>query len=179
MSEKIKLSLFHSCVTNPNSREGDITPSTTGSEYTMTYKAIIDKDGKHQVIEDTKVNSYEKIQSHQASTDLHYLLQRYRQGDVEALNKCEGIYGDFSNAPRTLADYFEMQSEAQNTFLKLPTELREEFNNNPLEFLNLYGTVEFSKRVSNYNAKVTKPEDKAPLPPIVDKVLEKGDVVNE
>ena len=179
MTDKSNLSLFQSCVINPNARVGNITPSECGSAYTMTYKAIIDKDGKHQVIEDTKVNTYEKIQSHQASTDLHYLLQRYRQGDVDALNQCQGIYGDFSNAPRTLADYFAMQSEAQNTFLKLPTELREEFNNNPLEFLNLYGTEEFSKRVASYNSKVTKPQAKAPMPSVVDKVVEKGDVVNE
>lgn len=163
-----KLTLFSSCVTNPNARATKSIATVAGTAYVTTYKPVIDKDGRHQIVEDNKKNAYEEIQSFRAGTDLHAMIKRYKQGDVNALNNVTGIFGDFSNAPKTLADYFEMQSNAQNTFLKLPTELREEFNNNPLEFLTLYGTTEFTKRVANYNGKQTRPDKVATVPPVVD-----------
>lgn len=104
-------------------------------------------------------NRYEEIQSHRESVELSVLLQRYAQGDETALNKCQGVYEDIVNSPKTLADVFEYVKDAENSFNNLPPGLRELFNNSPVEFWRQAGTAEFTEKFDRFTSS-QKPKEK-------------------
>lgn len=66
------------------------------SEFSLDESGELVEIGKHSL--------YDEIQSHKDECTLETLLARALNGDVNALNKKQGFYGDISNAPSSMAD---------------------------------------------------------------------------
>lgn len=64
-----------------------------------------------------------------------------RTGDPMVLQARNARYMDLSQAPYDYAEALIFVREAQEAFLALPAELREEFGNDPGEFLDAYETA--------------------------------------
>jgi len=122
--------------------------SQVGSRIHQTYVGAYDDDGVLQLIPDKVINIYDQIQSHRDSCDLAVLLRRYLNGDSEALNRVQGVYGDFSTVPSNYADVFNRVADGQRVFNGLNADVKSVFGNSYEQFLVAISRGDFWNRVS-------------------------------
>lgn len=99
-----------------------------GSGEKITYVPKLDEHGDFELVESGKIDLYGEIQSHKDSCDIYVLLKKYEQGDLEALSRVQGTYGDFTQMPRTFAEALNAMIAGENMFNSLPLEVREKFD---------------------------------------------------
>lgn len=117
--------------------------SDSGSREKIIYSPIFDKKGVMSLEPCGKENLYDFIQSHAESVDIHVLLRRYNDGDVSALSRMQGAYGDFTTMPQTFADALNTMISAENTFNSLPVETRAQFGHSFQRFLASFDNPDF------------------------------------
>ena len=156
--------------------------SENGSRLMPVYKMKVDKEtGARELRKVGEDNIYAKIQSHKDSVDINYILARFARGDVSALSKIQGVYGDFTQMPTTLAELSQHVIDAENYFYQLPLETRQMFNHSPHEFFASIGTEKFNNLFKD-NSKVNDLKDSVPSDPTVvvpTESVQKGEVTNE
>lgn len=106
-----------------------------GSRVKTLYSPIYDDQGVWHLEESGKEDLYGYIQSHAMSVDINVLLKQYQLGDLDALQKVQGTYGDFTQAPKTFAEALNVMIAAEQYFLSLPVETRAVFHHNLNEFI--------------------------------------------
>jgi len=73
--------------------------------------------------------------SFKAECDINNIVQRCMQTGV--VPQVEGgIYGDFADLPNDLQSSYALISEAQDRFMQLSSDVRKEFNNDPMQLLS-------------------------------------------
>lgn len=126
--------------------------SCAGSPEVIKYSSKADINGHIDVYPDgVEYDIQEYIQSWKDSVDINLLVQRFQRGEENALDRIKGTYGDFTKMPENLADYYNMIQKGTDFFMTLDPDLREMFNQNPLEFFSQYGSDEFFKRVEEFD----------------------------
>lgn len=121
--------------------------SDPGSPEHITYAGHYDEKGRVVLEESGRENIYDFIQSHAESCDIHVLMKRYLNGDVDALSQKQGFYGDFLDFPKTYAEALNHMNEMERQFMALPPETREKFGNSFSEFLAASGESDFLQRL--------------------------------
>ena len=101
--------------------------SEPGSGEKILYSPEFDRSGVMTLKKSGKEDFYAFIQSHKDSVDLHKIMDRFNAGDTAALQKVQGMFGDFSQMPQTYAGLLNHMIEAGQTFMSLPLETREKF----------------------------------------------------
>lgn len=117
--------------------------SNSGERFHPTYELQVDENGVHDLVETGKVDSYEMIQSHKDSVDIHKILERFANGDQTALNKKQPIFGDFTEMPKTMAEFQQTLADTEKMFMSLPVEKRALFNHSVSEFVASFGSQKF------------------------------------
>ena len=121
--------------------------SDPGSPEHITYAGHYDDKGRVVLEESGRENIYDFIQSHAESCDIHVLMKRYQNGDVDALSQKQGFYGDFLDFPKTYAEALNHMNEMERQFMALPVETREKFGNSFTEFLAASAEPDFLDRL--------------------------------
>lgn len=129
-----------------------------GSPEHITYAGHYDEKGRVVLEESGRENIYDFIQSHAESCDIHVLMKRYQNGDVEALSQKQGFYGDFLDFPKTYAEALNHMNEMERQFMALPVETREKFGNSFTEFLAASAEPDFLDRLGIKKESVTDPD---------------------
>ena len=129
-----------------------------GSPEHITYAGYYDEKGRVVLEESGRENIYDFIQSHAESCDIHVLMKRYQNGDVEALSQKQGFYGDFLDFPKTYAEALNHMNEMERQFMALPVETREKFGNSFTEFLAASADPDFLDRLGIKKESVTEPD---------------------
>ncbi len=114
-----------------------------GSRVKPVYSPVYDANGVLDLEQTGQENLYDYIQSHKDSVDIHKILQRFENGDVAALAKVQGMYGDFTDVPRTYAEALNAVISAETTFNGLPVEVRAKFNHSFSQFLAQAGSPQW------------------------------------
>lgn len=170
--------------------------SEPGSGMKATYKMTVDKDGRRELRKSGEYNLYAEIQSYKDSCSIDYILSRFAAGDSTALSRVQGIYGDFSQVPTTMAEVMQHVIDAEHYFNALPLDVREQFNFSPSEFFAQFGTEKVDRIINPEKyAEVDvvdkiSPDIKLPFEPTVPESVQsfanakesvglKGDVTNE
>lgn len=138
--------------------------SDPGSPEHITYAGHYDEKGRVVLEESGRENIYEFIQSHAESCDIHVLMKRYQNGDVDALSQKQGFYGDFLDFPKTYAEALNHMNEMERQFMALPVETREKFGNSFTEFLAASAEPDFLDRLGIKKESVV--ESKLVIPPV-------------
>lgn len=136
------------------------------------YTSRIDDDGNVELIKSGQEDLYAAIQSHKDSCDIHILLARYANGDEMALSKVQGVYGDFTQMPKTYAELLNTVIAGENLFNSLPKEVREKFDHSLEKFMIAMDDMpSFLQKIGGDPA----PVDPAPVDPapVVKKEVEK------
>ena len=105
-----------------------------GSGMKDTYKMHVDADGKRELKKSGEYNLYADIQSYKDSVSIDYILTRFINGDETALSRVQGIYGDFTQMPTTMAELQQRVIDAEHLFNNLPLDIREQYNFSASEF---------------------------------------------
>lgn len=108
--------------------------SEPGSGMKDTYKMHVDENGKRELKKSGEYNLYADIQSYKDSVSIDYILTRFVNGDETALSRVQGIYGDFTQMPRTMAELQQRVIDAEHLFDSLPLEIRAQYNHSASEF---------------------------------------------
>lgn len=106
-----------------------------GSPVKQLYAPHYDDQGRWYLEEAGTEDLYGYIQSHAMSVDINVLLKQYQLGDINALQRVQGTYGDFTQAPKTFAEALNVMIAAEQYFMSLPVEARAQFNHNFSEFI--------------------------------------------
>ena len=143
--------------------------SDPGSPEHITYAGHYDEKGRVVLEESGRENIYDFIQSHAESCDIHVLMKRYQNGDVDALSQKQGFYGDFLDFPKTYAEALNHMNEMERQFMALPVETREKFGNSFTEFLAASGEADFLDKLG---IKAEEPKEVTPAIPVKEEVKE-------
>jgi hypothetical protein len=151
--------------------------SEPGSGMKPTFKMHVDENGKRELRKNGEYNLYAEIQSYKDSVSIDYILARFMNGDDSALSRAQGIYGDFSEMPTTLAELQQRVIDAEDLFNSLPIDIRAQYNHSASEF---FAQLDSEKTRNIFNPKtddvvVTPSVDVQPVTPSVEP---KGDVTN-
>lgn len=119
----------------------------TGDEYDKTYEMSFDKTGHKILTCSGKTNRYEKVQSHKEECLIENILSRATL-DPSVLNQRIGQYGDFTQMPKSLAEFQNMAINLENTFKSLPAEVRAKFDNSVDKFIHDAGSKEWFDAVN-------------------------------
>lgn len=129
-------------------KSGYISP--TGDGYIDEYQLRINKEtGEEELIKIGKRNIYEEIQSFKESADITNIISRFMNGESDLLHQVNGVYGDFTSAPTSYADYFAKVKEAEKIFNDLPDEIKSKFDYDAEKFFLEFGTDSFTDKVSD------------------------------
>lgn len=143
--------------------------SNTGDPYINTYKNSLDDNGDVILVRSGKDNVYQKIQAERDSCDLKSILARLSADEIKKFDISNGgMFGDFTQAPKTVREMRERMIEADNFFKTLPLEIREEFGYSSDRFFTSIGTNYFNTVMEKY-----RPTDEV----IADTVVKESEVV--
>lgn len=125
-----------------------------GSPIKLVYSPRYDESGVLDLAVTGKENIYDFIQSHKESTDIHVLLTRFANGETDILSRMQGFYADVSDMPKTYAEVLNAVIVGEETFARLPVEVKQRFDNSFAVWLSSMDSPDFASRMG-----VTPPAD--------------------
>lgn len=131
-----------------------------GSGDHQLYTSELQDNGEITLIPSGVEDLYASIQSHKDSCDIHVLLARYQNGDVEALSQRQGVYGDFTEMPKTYMELLNTVISGRSYFDSLPVETREKFDHSFEKFMMSMDNMEQFAKLMGFDP--PKPEPNVP-----------------
>ena len=160
-------------------RESERVSSNVGTPTRPNYKPKYLDGGAYELVEDGVIHSLDDIQAWLPTCDMGVIMRQYvRTGDESLLNRRAAFYADVTDLPKDYIALRNMLNDADNIFMSLPVELREQFGHSPSRF---YADGETANAVLNeYISKVeaAKPQS-LPIENPVQTTEVKGGVVSE
>lgn len=133
-----------------NNKRPTTIASEPGKKIESQYKMITNELGIEELVEVGKTNIYEKIQANKESTLINNIIERYNNGDVQALNQRQPVYGDTTQMPKNLAEAQQMVINAERYYNSLPNEIKQKLNNSKEEFFESTTNGEFEIILNDY-----------------------------
>ncbi len=149
--------------------------SNPGSPIKQLYAGSYNERGQVELREDGTENLYDFIQSFAESTDIHAIMRRFENGEVDVLEKVQGFYGDVTEMPKTYAEALQRIADSEKVFMSLPVDVRAKFGHSFSEFLAASNDADFLERLG---VQVDNPVAPEPVPEVVKPVV-KEEVVKE
>lgn len=118
-----------------------------GSPIKLVYSPRYDDNGVLDLVVTGQEDLYDYIQSHKESTDIHVLLERFANGEVDVLQRMQGFYGDVTDMPKTYAEVLNAVIIGEETFARLPVDVKQRFDNSFAVWLSSMDKPDFSERM--------------------------------
>lgn len=135
--------------------------SVPGNRYQITYHMEIDENGVEDLKPDGQTDLYQEIQSHESSVDLELILERYRNGDVNALERAQAMYADISDVPIDMRDLLNLNIRAREYFETLDPEYKQIYGNDYTKYIMQPGKI--LDYINSKNANLAKSTDSEKL----------------
>lgn len=119
----------------------------SGSREKLVYSPRYDDNGVLDLVVTGKEDIYTFIQSHKESTDIHVLLDRFANGETDVLQRMQGFYGDVTSMPKTYAEVLNAVIVGEETFARLPVEVKQRFDNSFAVWLSSMDSPDFAQRM--------------------------------
>lgn len=124
--------------------------SASGDKVIPKYQGRVDKiTGQIELVEVGLDPWYERIQSYKDMCDVNRIVMRYMSGEVDILNQVQGVFADFSVAPRDLASAYRELKDAEIAFDMLPADVKQRFGNSFYSWLSSSGSAEWYSAMSS------------------------------
>lgn len=114
---------------NPCFMKKDKVYTNCGSPFYEKKEMVVDDNGQWQLVTKSVINIQDQINSWRDSCDMSVIIQKLMDGDTSVLNVQQGMYGDFTNMPKSTAEALQLVINAQNKWKELPLEVRNKFDN--------------------------------------------------
>lgn len=118
-----------------------------GNPIKQLYTGSYNERGQVELKEDGTEDLYAFIQSFAESTDIHAIMKRYQNGEVDVLEKVQGFYGDITDMPHTYAEALQRIADSEKVFMSLPVDVRAKFGHSFSEFLAASQEEDFLDRL--------------------------------
>ncbi len=151
--------------------------SNPGNPIKQLYCGSYNERGQVELKEDGTENIYDFIQSFAESTDIHAILRRFENGEVDVLEKVQGFYGDVTEMPKTYAEALQRIADSEKVFMSLPVDVRGKFGHSFSEFLAASNDADFLERLGVQVEEPVSPEPDLVKP--VEKPVVNKEVVKE
>lgn len=122
----------------------------SGSKERKIYQPRFTDSGSRVLVCVGKESLHDYIQSFHDITDINTILKRFTLGDTSALNCNRGFYGNVVGAPSTLSEFLNAQIVSNRLFDKLPSDVRQAFDNDVNKFFMTYGSSEWMDCMSKF-----------------------------
>lgn len=142
--------------------------SNPGNPIRQLYSGSYNERGQVELKEDGTENVYDFIQSFAESTDIHAIMRRFENGEVDVLEKVQGFYGDVTQMPKTYAEALQRIADSEKVFMTLPVDVRAKFGHSFSEFLAASNDADFLDRLG---VQVDQPKAPEPKPDVVKPVV--------
>lgn len=152
--------------------------SNPGNPIKQLYAGSYNERGQVELREDGTENLYDFIQSFAESTDIHAIMRRFQNGEVDVLEKVQGFYGDVTEMPKTYAEALQRISDSEKVFMSLPVDVRAKFGHSFSEFLAASNDADFLERLGVQVDVPVTPEPEPDVKPVVKPIVDK-EVVKE
>lgn len=107
---------------------------SSGNPIVEEYEHKKNKYGQKTLEKTGEKNLYKMIQEAYEDTKIENVLARVTTGDTSML-KPDGIYGDMSIMPRNMVEAQQIMQDLQNTWNKLPLDVRASYNHDIGQFV--------------------------------------------
>lgn len=146
---------------NKNAKVSDPNKFITspGMDTKILYSSKILPTGEIVLTPCGKESMSERINAEKQFTDINYIMNRLRMGDTSVLKDGQAMYGDFTIAPKSLAESLQLIIDGERKFYQLPLEIRQKFNNSYNAWLMAAGTKEWSEIMFGYPDQEPNPDD--------------------
>lgn len=118
-----------------------------GSRERLVYSPRYSDTGVLDLVVTGKENLYEYIQSHAQSVDIHYLLDRFVNGETDVLQRMQGFYGDVTSMPKTYAEVLNAVIAGEEAFSRLPVEIKQRFDNSFAVWMTSMESPDFAEKM--------------------------------
>lgn len=131
--------------TNHNEKERKETEA--GRKTRLTFRWEYDEKGNKSLVEDEEIDRDAEIQSYLEETKIENIINR-AAFDPSVVQRLGAVLNeeepqDFTNMPRTLAEAQNLMIEAEQTWKKMPREIKQKFDNDVDKFIANFGTTEW------------------------------------
>lgn len=141
--------------------------SNPGNPIKQLYVGSYNERGQVELMEDGTEDTYAFIQSFAESTDIHSILKRFQNGEVDVLEKVQGFYDDITEMPHTYAEALQRIADSEKVFMSLPVEVRARFGHSFSEFLAASQEADFLDRLG------VKPDEQPASEPVASEPIDK------
>ena len=125
-------------------------PQGTGERDLYEERVV---DGVRQLVVTGKENLKDIIEASKEETLISNIMKRFEMGDINALSRVQGFYGDVTGMPTNLAEAQNMLIKMENDFYSLPMDIKKKFDNSFDKYVKdvSSATVEQFKEMFNLN----------------------------
>lgn len=120
--------------------KSETTPA--GDPIVKTYEERINEYGETHLEETGEKNIHEEIQQYKEESMIENAINRVIDGDVSML-RADGSYIDCTKMPANLIEAQQMIKDLNNTWLKLPIDVRSKYNHSVEQFVGAAGSKEW------------------------------------
>ena len=113
--------------------------SPTGNGMQDEYGYEVNAKGQKELVKTGEKNLYLEIQSYKEDCLIENILQRAAVGDMRDFRP-QGIYADTTKLPKNMIDAKKAMVNLENTWNKLPNEIKQKYDNSVETFVTQAGT---------------------------------------
>ena len=134
--------------TRSNHNEKEREATEPGKKARLTFRWAYDEKGNKELVQDEEIDRDAEIQSYLEETKIENIINR-ASFDPTVAQKLYAQLGDeapqdFTEMPRTLAEAQNLMIQAEQTWDKLPREIKQKFDNDVDKFIHGFGTEEWA-----------------------------------
>lgn len=159
--------------TRANHNEKERKETEAGKKVRLTFRWAYDDKGNKSLVQDEEIDRDAEIQSYLEETKIENIINRaaFDPSIVQKLGAqlSDAEPQDFTNMPSTLAEAQNLMIQAEQTWDKLPREIKQKFDNDVDKFIANFGTDEWANALGIIQKPVV--EEK----PVIDKKEEKAE----
>lgn len=119
-----------------------------GKKTRLTFRWEYDEKGNKNLVPDEEINRDSEIQSYLEETKIENIINRASFDPAIAQKLCAQLGDeeaqDFTEMPSTLAEAQNLMIQAEQTWDKLPREIKQKFDNDVDKFIHNFGTIEWA-----------------------------------
>lgn len=121
--------------------------SCVGSRYRDEFTGKVLDNGVIELVPNGKTDVYAQIQADAEANSIPAILARFENGDASGFD-AKPLYGDFTELPKTYAEFLQRQIDAQHVWESLDPKQRIKFDNDMNQFFATAGTKEWIDKLA-------------------------------
>lgn len=133
--------------TRANHNEKERKETEAGRKVRLTFRWAYDDKGNKSLVQDEEIDRDAEIQSYLEETKIENIINR-AAFDPSVVQRLSAQLNDeepqdFTNMPKTLAEAQNIMIQSENTWNKLPREIKQKFDNDVDKFIAKFGTADW------------------------------------